>query len=259
MTFPNDIHRHPKITRLSLQARWAFVEMNGEARLADNDGLFSVEDALYLWPQEILDELCRSHPTRPLVVFDADAETYLIRDYAEHQQTRAEREELSRKRSSAGRLGGTSRASAKQVLSNEKQSEAEIEIETKREIEKEKINTSPAPAALESLFDDAYSHWPKKVERKKSLDKFKIAARRIDPELLRQHIIRFGDAYAATTDPQFVPALAVWLNGERWNDELPQPRRASGPVSNVERNLAYLEQLRAQEERGHLLEIEGVA
>lgn len=116
---------------------------------------------------------------------------------------------------------------------------------------------SSAPAALESLFDDAYSHWPKKVERKKSLDKFKQAARRIDPELLRQHIIRFGDAYAATTETQFVPALAVWLNGERWNDELPQPRQVSRPLTNIDHNLAYLEQLRAQE--SGRLEIEGVA
>lgn len=129
MTFPNDIHRHPKITRLSLAARWAFVEMNGEARLADNDGLFSVEDALYLWPQEILDELCSSHPTRPLVVFDADAKTYLIRDYAEHQQTRAEREALSEKRARAGRASGKARASVEQVLSKSEQTRTEKEIE----------------------------------------------------------------------------------------------------------------------------------
>jgi hypothetical protein len=78
-----------------------------------------------------------------------------------------------------------------------------------------------APAALVSLFDDAYNHWPKKVERKKSLDKFKQAAKHMDPTLLRDHIIRFGDAYAATTDRQFVPALNVWITGERWTDELP--------------------------------------
>jgi hypothetical protein len=102
--------------------------------------------------------------------------------------------------------------------------------------------TGESARALESLFDDAYSHWPKKVERKKSLDKFKIAARRIDPELLRQHIIRFGDAYAATTDTQFVPALAVWLNGERWNDELPQPRQVARPgrVTPTQRAMATL-------------------
>lgn len=83
---------------------------------------------------------------------------------------------------------------------------------------------SSAPAALESLFDDAYSHWPKKVERKQSLAKFKGACRRIDPQVLHDHVVKFGQAYAATTDKQFVPALSVWLNGERWTDELPQRR-----------------------------------
>jgi len=144
MTFPNDMHRHPKLVRLSLEARWAFIEMNGEARLADNDGLFTVEDALYYWSAEVLAELCRSHPTRPLVVHDDAAGTYLIRDYAEHQQTRAEREELSRKRADAGRLGGKRQASAKQVLSNSEQSQAEKELEREKEKEPKSISTPTA-------------------------------------------------------------------------------------------------------------------
>ena len=67
-------------------------------------------------------------------------------------------------------------------------------------------------------FDTAWAHWPKKVERKKAFERFKIAAPK-HPELVAD-IIRFGDAYAATTEKQFVPALGVWLSGERWTDEI---------------------------------------
>lgn len=124
MTFPIDIQRHPKIRRLPPEVRWTFVEMNGEARMADNDGVFAAEDAEYLWPVEHLNALVASHPTRPLV--KRVGNTYVIREYAKHQQTRADREELSRKRRESGRLGGQAKArkalaSAKQPLASAKQ------------------------------------------------------------------------------------------------------------------------------------------
>lgn len=130
MTFPIDMHRHPKLTRLSVAAKWAFVEMNGEARIADNDGVFTVEEAEFLWPVEVLDELVRSHPTRPLV--ERDGERYVLREFAKHQQTRAEREELRAKRVEAGRKGGLakSQASARGALSLTEQTQAQSESES---------------------------------------------------------------------------------------------------------------------------------
>lgn len=107
MTFPNDMHRHPKVSRLPVEARWAFVEMNGEARIADNDGVFSAEDAEYLWPIEVLDALVNSHPTRPLVVREGG--TYVIRDYAEHQETRDAREKRRATNAANGAKGGRPR------------------------------------------------------------------------------------------------------------------------------------------------------
>jgi len=70
-------------------------------------------------------------------------------------------------------------------------------------------------------FERAYASWPKKVEKKKSLDKFKQHAKKHDPEWLADQVVRFGRAYAANVEKQFTPALSVWLNGERWTDELP--------------------------------------
>lgn len=83
---------------------------------------------------------------------------------------------------------------------------------------------------LEQAFEAAYSRWPKKTERKKSFEKFKDVAKRRDLESLVNDIRRFGSAYAASEeDPRFVPALVVWLNGERWTDDLPAPKRVGAP------------------------------
>lgn len=130
MTFPNDMHRHPKVKRLPVEVRWTFFEMNGEARIADNDGRFTAEDAEFMWPKEHLDALLKSHPSRPLVV--RDGTDYVIREYAKHQQTRAEREALRAARAEAGRKGGLAKSKArpKHLLSPSKQTQAESESES---------------------------------------------------------------------------------------------------------------------------------
>lgn len=117
MTFPIDIHRHPKLARLAPEVRWTFVEMNGEARIAENDGVFKKAEAEFMWPIEHLDALVNSHPQRPLLKRTKNA--YFIRDYAEHQLTRSDREELSRKRREAGAKGG--QAFAEQLLRKQEQ------------------------------------------------------------------------------------------------------------------------------------------
>lgn len=105
--FAIDFHRHPKIDRLTDKAFRTFVEMVGEARIADNDGVFQAEDAEFMWDAEVLAQLVRSHPTRPLVIHEGG--TYRIRDYDKHQQTRAEREELARVARENGAKGGRPR------------------------------------------------------------------------------------------------------------------------------------------------------
>lgn len=113
MTFPNDFHRHPKLTRLPVEVRWAFVEMNGEARIADNDGVFDSADAEFTWGAEIMAALVASHPTRPLVLHVGD--TYVIRDYGEHQETRAAREKRRNTNTTNGQKGGRPRKNPEQT------------------------------------------------------------------------------------------------------------------------------------------------
>jgi hypothetical protein len=56
--------------------------------------------------------------------------------------------------------------------------------------------------ALSPGFDEAWTHWPKKTERKKALDQYKRAAKKVGDGNLAAAITRFGDAYAATTEKQ---------------------------------------------------------
>jgi hypothetical protein len=137
MTFPIDIHRHPKMLRLPGDVKWTFAEMNGEARIANNDGVFSAEDAEYLWPIEHLDALVKSHPKRPLVLREGD--TYIIREYAQHQQTVADHEAVAERARVNGSKGGRPRknpaitqpvSDGLQSESHETQGKAESESES---------------------------------------------------------------------------------------------------------------------------------
>lgn len=100
------------------------------------------------------------------------------------------------------------------------------------------VNSAPPALVTEQQFDEAWKHWPRKTDRKKSFEKFRQVARHRGVEVVTADVVRFGDAYAATTDRQFVPALCVWLGRERWTDELPAARAPASRPSKMAANLA---------------------
>jgi hypothetical protein len=126
MTFPIDFWTHPKVSRLSDAAFRAFVESNGQSRMRETDGVLEPDDAEFLWKPDVLEELVRSHPSRPLMFKDDDG-NYVLRDYAEHQFTKDDRDRLSQKRKEAAekRWGN---ANALQVQSKSMQPDARKEI-----------------------------------------------------------------------------------------------------------------------------------
>lgn len=130
MTFPIDFWKHEKVSRLSDAAFRAFVESNGYSRERESDGVIEPDDAVFLWKPEALAELVKSHPSRPLMFCDADG-NYVLRDYAEHQFTKADRDELSEKRAKAGRASADARkARAEQVLNAGQHPATESESES---------------------------------------------------------------------------------------------------------------------------------
>jgi hypothetical protein len=121
----------------------------------------------------------------------------------------------------------------------------EVEPVNKNQREEDKntleLDVPELHISVKDLFEKAWSHWPKRTERKRAFDKFRLAARLRAPDILTADIIRFGDAYLATTDTQFVPALGVWLNGERWDDALPTGRTQPSPAPVGPRVISYEE------------------
>lgn len=103
-----------------------------------------------------------------------------------------------------------------------------------------------SPAVMVQLFESAWSHWPKKTEKDPAREKFKSVARMLGAQEIHDHIVRFGDAYAATTDRQYVPGLGTWLNKKRWSDDLPTGPTNSGTTRGQE-NLAMVAKYAALE------------
>lgn len=238
MTFPIDFWMHPKVAPLPVEAKWAFVEMNGYSRMQDLDGRIPEVMALRMWSKDVLEPLLMSDPVRPLVIHDGSE--YVIRDYAEHQDTKAAREHRVETNKANGSRGGRPRKNPTETESVSKQNPdvTELKAEIETDTDKRKNSSSPTVRVSESDFESAWAHWPKKVERKKSLEKFKAAVKVRGLKQVTADVIRFGDAYARTTERQYTPALSVWLNGERWTDELPS---ASMGVINAQWDAAMSE------------------
>lgn len=110
----------------------------------------------------------------------------------------------------------------------------EDSVSTPSGVEGSGVEKETSPKATDSDFEKAWSHWPKKTERAKSREKFFQVARTRGVDVTVADVVKFGDAYAKTTERQFVPALVVWLNRERWTDELPARAGGNAPTYVVE-------------------------
>jgi hypothetical protein len=103
-------------------------------------------------------------------------------------------------------------------------------------------------------FEDFYSAYPKKKNRKAAAARFSTAVR---SGVSSEHIIsaahRFSEAHRiAGTDKQFIPAPDVWLNKGGYDDEdLPQAPRA-GPakqkISAITEAILFMENDHGQSE-----------
>ncbi|AXA95428.1 helix-turn-helix domain-containing protein [Microbacterium sp. PM5] len=70
-------------------------------------------------------------------------------------------------------------------------------------------------------FDDFWSIWPRKDAKKAASAAWDRAVKRADA----QTILDAANAYVASPnrpEKQYVPHAATWLNGDRWDDPLPE-------------------------------------
>lgn len=98
------------------------------------------------------------------------------------------------------------------------------------------------------LFEVAWKAWPRKAGKKGARAKFERLVRDKvgTAEELVEAITAHGAAYEKWVQPQYVPHLTTWLNGERWEDEIPGPRAGRGD-ERVAESVALVQRLREEE------------
>jgi hypothetical protein len=127
--FTLDFPDSPKIMPLPVEAKWALVEMTIYSRRLLTDGFLSKPLALAKWGLDVCSALLDNDPEKPSLVEVENG--YQIRDFAEHQTTKAEIEALTAKRKAAGSKGGQASAQAKAKQKGSKSNpETETETET---------------------------------------------------------------------------------------------------------------------------------
>lgn len=212
---------HDKIYPLSDAAFRALVEATLYARRQLTDGFLAEKLAVKRWGAQVLEELSTNDPEKPSLVRVEGG--WQIHDFAEHQMTRADIEAKREAGSKGGKAKAENAASKPVAPASDLLQQTGSTSLAKTETETETVKNSSAPAVLvtERDFEKAWEHWPKKTERKKSLEKFRKVAAARGLDVITADIERFGKAYARHVEKQFTPALVVWLNGERWTDELP--------------------------------------
>lgn len=237
-TFTLDMMDSPKIDVLSDSAFRGWQKAIFWSRRQLTDGFIPDGMVKKFFSKKTLGEVTNNHPERPSL-FKIEG-GYQIHDFDQHQSTKAD---IEAKRE-AGRKGGRAKAAksssepvagASEVLKQTSSKRvAKTETETETTISNE-IVIKPKRPSLDDLFNKAWEHWPKKVDRADAKKRFTVAAKKVDPSFLAGLIASFGDAYSATTEKQFVPALGSWLHRERWTDELPSAPKPRGGLTPEER------------------------
>jgi hypothetical protein len=129
--FTLDFADNPKILPLSDAAFRCLVEATLYSRRMMSDGFLASRLAVAKWGADVLAELCENDAERPSL--EKVDKGYLIRDYAEHQDTKVEIEARRLRNQLNGSLGGQARAKRlanQPAKRNRSDSQAETETET---------------------------------------------------------------------------------------------------------------------------------
>ena len=132
---------------------------------------------------------------------------------------------LSEVRAIAGKKGGEKTGISLSKMSSKSQANTESEYvneidsvintkTTKKRIAKEKTSDPD--------FERFWSSYPKKAS-KKDADKAFLKTLPQEFETIMESLEKWKKSYDWTKDGgQYIPNAATWLNGERWNDEVPK-------------------------------------
>lgn len=170
----HDFADSPKMQVVSVEARWALLEMILYSCRMQTDGVLSKRLAAAKWPLDVCLELASNDDEKPSLV-ETENE-WIIHDFLEHQTSKAEIEARRKQKQEAGRKGGLAKragkttpasrsqagakASAKQTL-KQKRSKPKAEIRNKKgggghengtaNAPENSAETTPQPQSLDEL------------------------------------------------------------------------------------------------------------
>jgi hypothetical protein len=96
-------------------------------------------------------------------------------------------------------------------------------------------------------FSDFWDAWPKSNGKKAAEAAWDKAIKRASPEAIVQAAIDYATAPHRPAI-QFVPYGATWLNGDLWEDDLPQAPEAERKPTRTDQNLDFVQDLYRQQE-----------
>lgn len=118
----HDFADSPKLQVVSVEARWALLEMILYSCRMQTDGVLSKRLAAAKWPLDVCLELASNDDEKPSLV-ETENE-WIIHDFLEHQTSKAEIEARRKQKQEAGRKGGLARGAGKTRTASRSQARA---------------------------------------------------------------------------------------------------------------------------------------
>ena len=221
-----DYADHPKIAGLSDAAFRAHVEMILYSARYETDGHIPLAFAKRV-PAGARTELLNNDPTKPSLREVASG-GYVLHGYEDHQTTKAEMDDLRRKRAESGRLGGIAKAS-KPLASATPVGTTTASKPASKRVPEEKKSRRVEVSSEPDGFEDFWNTYPRKEAKGKARQAYVKALTKTTPAKIHAAAERYAKSRDGE-DPQFTAHPTTWLNQERWEDE-PSPGRPSGQQS----------------------------
>lgn len=215
-------YRHPRTRRLSKDAQHLYLASILHCVEFSTDGRFPADETPYLasvsrvrhsLEEELLDA----------GLWTRQGDEVLIRDFLQHQTSRAELEA----RSERSRKASAKRWDAERNASSNANGKATGNPSRGEQSRGEQRPPDPPG------FEPFWALWPRGEGRKAAARAFPKAVKAVgspdDLLALAQQWLRERDGMATS----FVPHASTWLNGERWNDDRPPSTAEEPPEQRV--------------------------
>lgn len=165
------------------------------------------------------------------------------------EDVRSRQEEVSSKRSEAGRLGAIAKANASangQAKPEQRKVKEKIEGEIEEEVEQLKISARESKQRADESFARFWAVYARKEGKQAAV---KAWTRLTDED--RAEAEKRAKSFCAARDPAYLPHPATYLNGRRWEDAdppKPAPKAVNGQPALMSRAEAMeaLRKIRAQ-------------